>query len=290
MFVPFALPGETVRARVFRNHKNYSDADLVEVLTASPHRVEPSCPLFGTCGGCQYQNLDYPEQLAWKRQQVSELLVHLAGVEGLEVAPVVPSPQVYGYRSKITPHYDRPKGSQVPALGFLRNGTRHTVIDVPQCPIASPAINAALPAVRRETLAAARGRKKGATLLLRESAGGAVLTDPGEITTETVGDVTFSFLAGDFFQNNPSALAGFTGYIARAAAATGNRFLLDAYCGSGPFALSAAKMFEQVAGVEISESSADWAAAERSPERDHQRDIPRGDGRGDFRSVTVPGR
>jgi 23S rRNA (uracil1939-C5)-methyltransferase/tRNA (uracil-5-)-methyltransferase len=59
VFVPFTLPGEKVRARVYRNDKNCSHSDLVEVLVASPDRVEPLCPLFGTCGGCQYQHLDF---------------------------------------------------------------------------------------------------------------------------------------------------------------------------------------------------------------------------------------
>jgi len=63
VMVPFTLPGELVRARVFRNHKNFSEADLIEVLTPSPHRVAPECPLFGRCGGCQYQHLAYQEQL-----------------------------------------------------------------------------------------------------------------------------------------------------------------------------------------------------------------------------------
>ena len=76
--VPFTLPGERVRARVFRNHKNFSEADLVEVLTPSPHRVTPRCPIFGRCGGCQYQHLAYAEQLAWKQRQVAELLQHMA--------------------------------------------------------------------------------------------------------------------------------------------------------------------------------------------------------------------
>lgn len=57
VMVPFTLPGEKVRARVYRNHKNYSEADLIEILQASPHRIDPQCPLFGTCGGCQYQHL-----------------------------------------------------------------------------------------------------------------------------------------------------------------------------------------------------------------------------------------
>ena len=102
VMVPFTLPGERVRARVFRNQKNFSEADLVSVLTPSPNRVAPACPLFARCGGCQYQHLAYGEQLAWKRRQVAELLQHMAGIADFPVAPVVPSPRQLGYRSKIT--------------------------------------------------------------------------------------------------------------------------------------------------------------------------------------------
>jgi 23S rRNA (uracil1939-C5)-methyltransferase/tRNA (uracil-5-)-methyltransferase len=104
VMVPFTLPGEKVRVRIYRNHKNFSEADLLEVLTPSPHRVDPQCPLFGRCGGCQYQHLAYAEQLKWKRQQVEELLKYMANVE-FPVAPVIPSPREFGYRSKLTPHF-----------------------------------------------------------------------------------------------------------------------------------------------------------------------------------------
>ena len=97
VMVPFTLPGERVRARVFRNHKNFSEADLVEVLTPSPHRVQAPCPLFSKCGGCQYQHLTYTEQLRWKQQQVAELLQHMAGIT-FAVNPVVGCPRELGYR------------------------------------------------------------------------------------------------------------------------------------------------------------------------------------------------
>lgn len=260
VMVPFALPGEKVRARVYRNHKNYSEADLAAVLAPSPHRVVPPCPLFGQCGGCQYQELAYAEQLVWKRQQVEELLRHMAGLE-FTVEPVVPSPREYGYRSKITPHFQAPRDPF--PIGFLRQGTRHELIDVPQCPIATPAINARLTEVRAEVLAraAAGGYERGATLLLRE-AGGTVTTDFEAEITEVVEldpPLRLRFLARDFFQNNPFILPAFVRHVRDEAAAPGARFLVDAYCGSGLFALAAASRFERVAGVEISETSVAFA-------------------------------
>ncbi|MBL9199075.1 MAG: class I SAM-dependent RNA methyltransferase, partial [Opitutaceae bacterium] len=100
--------------------------------------------------------------------------------------------------------------------------------------------------------------ERSATLLLRE-ASGVVTTDYDAIITETVGDLKLRFLARDFFQNNPFILPAFTRYVREQAAASGAQFLVDAYCGSGLFALSAASAFEQVAGVEISESSVKFA-------------------------------
>ena len=300
VMVPFTLPGERVRARVFRNHKNYSEADLVTVLRASPERVDPRCPLFGRCGGCQYQHLGYAGQLEWKRRQVAELLRHMAGIE-FPVEPVIASPRDYHYRSKITPHFRAPPGArrlesgvrslelaeelQIPAagttraghsrlqtpdsrrhsaaapplpIGFLRQGTRFDIVDVPHCPIATEAINMKLGAVREAVHAKQASYTRGATLLLRE-AGGVVTTDHDAVITETVGDLKLHFLARDFFQNNPFILPAFTRYVREQAAASGTRYLVDAYCGSGLFALTAAGAFQQVHGIEISESSVRFA-------------------------------
>jgi 23S rRNA (uracil1939-C5)-methyltransferase/tRNA (uracil-5-)-methyltransferase len=262
VMVPFTLPGERVRARVFRNHKNFSEADLVAVLRPSPDRVDPTCPLFGKCGGCQYQHLNYAGQLEWKRRQVAELLQHMAGVE-FPVALVIASPREYGYRSKITPHFNPPRAGEPMPIGFLRQGTRFDIVDVPRCPIATEAINLRLGAVREAVHARRDSYTRGATLLLRE-ASGAVTTDYDAVITETIAregaaPLQLHFLARDFFQNNPFILPAFTRYVRDQAAGTGARFLVDAYCGSGLFALSAAGAFERVAGVEISESSVRFA-------------------------------
>ena len=274
VMVPFTLPGERVRARVYRNHRNYSEADLAEVLVPSPNRVSPPCPLFGSCGGCQYQHLAYPAQLAWKRRQVAELLEHMAGVSH-PVNPVVPSPRPYGYRSKITPHFNVSKaGTGPPAIGFLRQGTRAAIVDVPRCEIATEAINERLASVRKDVLSklASGALKRGATVLLRD-AGGSIATDFGAAIFEEIPlpafppgpgsapprPIRLRFLARDFFQNNPFILPAFVDHVRRAAAGTGARFLVDAYCGSGLFALAAASAFERVAGVEISETSVGFA-------------------------------
>lgn len=247
--VPFCWPGEKVKVRIFRNHNNYSQADLVEVLTPSNDRIEPVCKLHGICGGCQYQGARYEAQLLWKHQQVENSLVRLGKVT-VPVNPVIPSPKPFGYRSKLTPHYQGGRRGEDLSIGFLRNGSRRALVDVTHCPIATDAINQALP-MAREELKNAPKKKKGGTLLLREVIEG-VVTNPKQLVSEKVGDLIFHFKAGEFFQNNPFLLPKLVEYVVTQANSSENKLLVDAYCGGGLFGLSAASHFQQVMGIEVS--------------------------------------
>lgn len=221
--------------------------------------IAPRCALFGTCGGCQLQHVPYDEQLAWKTGEVRRLLVEALGVEAApEALPCIGSPREYGYRSKITPHFPRPRAGNVPPIGFLKVGMPRRTIDVPTCPLATDAVNARLTALRSEVASRVGEYRRGATLLLRDAASG-VTTDFREVITEEVGDLRLQFTAGDFFQNNPFLLPRLAAHIAAEARTGGARFLVDAYCGSGLLALSAAPGFERVVGVEVSASSVRWA-------------------------------
>jgi tRNA/tmRNA/rRNA uracil-C5-methylase (TrmA/RlmC/RlmD family) len=215
--------------------------------------VAPVCPLFGSCGGCQYQHLAYDDQLALKTEEIRRLFAGLP----TDVAPCVPSPAVYGYRSKLTPHFARPRPDREPAIGFLRAGVRRT-LDVATCPIATPAVNARLIELRAEVRARWSTYRRGATLLVREASSG-VTVDPRDVITEQVGDLSLRFLAGDFFQNNPFLLPRLVAHVAQEATTGGARFLVDAYCGSGLLGLAAAPRFERVLGVEVSPSAVAWA-------------------------------
>jgi tRNA/tmRNA/rRNA uracil-C5-methylase (TrmA/RlmC/RlmD family) len=219
-----------------------------------PPTATPACPLFGRCGGCQYQNLAYDDQLVRKTEEIRALFPEVA------VAPCVPSPRPYGYRSKLTPHFQRPRPDRPLAIGFLEVGLPRRTIDVPACPIATPAVNARLAELRTEVHARRESYRRGATLLVREAASG-VTVDPRDVITEEVGELSLQFLAGDFFQNNPFLLPRLIEYVATEAKTGGARFLVDAYCGSGLLGLAAAPGFERVLGVEVSASSVQWARA-----------------------------
>lgn len=220
-----------------------------------PAAATPACALFGQCGGCQLQDLPYDDQLALKTREVAALFD-----PGVNVRPCIGSPAPYGYRSKLTPHFPRPRPDRETAIGFLRAGPGRRTLDVPSCPIATPAVNARLATLREEVRSRWSSYRRGATLLVREAASG-VTVDPRAVITEQVGDLRLEFTAGDFFQNNPFLLPALVDQVSAQAAAHGARFLVDAYCGSGLLGLAAAPRFEAVLGVEVSESAIRWARA-----------------------------
>ncbi len=253
VFVPYALPGERVRVRIWRNKRSYSDSDLMEVLEPSPDRVEPLCPLFGNCGGCQYQHYAYTAQLEWKRVQIRQLLRKMAGLEH----PVNPclgnAAHTYHYRSKITPHFrQKPTLPGIP-IGFQKADSR-AIVDVQECPIANPAINVALASIRPRLRSGEMPYKRGGTLLLRDSEAG-VVHNMRAAVTEKVHGFRFQFVAGEFFQNNPHVLPMMVDYALERAAGPEIDYLVDAYCGVGVFGICGHRLFKEVRGIEVNEQA-----------------------------------
>ena len=82
VYVFGGIPGETVVAEVIRERRGYFAAEVVEVLKPSPHRVEPPCPYFGACTGCQFQHISYERQLEMKREAVVDALVRIGELDG----------------------------------------------------------------------------------------------------------------------------------------------------------------------------------------------------------------
>ncbi|HVZ74824.1 MAG TPA: TRAM domain-containing protein [Polyangia bacterium] len=134
-FVPLAAPGERVRARVVRAKDRVAWAELVAIERPGSARIEPACPLFGACGGCQWQHVSLDAQRAAKKAIVERAL-------GSEVGAVVDASPAFGYRDRAKLAVGR--GG---TLGF-RGRRSHDVVDVPACPLLGPELTRALPALR----------------------------------------------------------------------------------------------------------------------------------------------
>ena len=134
LFVDGALPGEVVEARVVETKRSFGRAQTLSYRTLSPHRVTPSCPLFGKCGGCQIMHLDYAEQLVIKRQRVVDALERIGKLTGIEVLPCRGSPLPLGYRNKIQlPVISSPTGVKLGLYAY----NSHDLVEIEKCPIHS---------------------------------------------------------------------------------------------------------------------------------------------------------
>jgi len=133
VFVDGAVaPGETVRAVVRKRKSNFAEAQLLEIVRPSSARVEPPCPLFGTCGGCSWQHLALETQLDAKQRIVRESLEHVGGLKNVEVRPIVPSPESFRYRNKMDFTFGRGENGQA-VIGFHEPGDWMRVLEVPRC-------------------------------------------------------------------------------------------------------------------------------------------------------------
>ncbi|KAK1826309.1 S-adenosyl-L-methionine-dependent methyltransferase [Podospora conica] len=256
--VPFSVPGDTVRVKVYRHlrKEGYTVADFISVVTPSPLRDDSriQCQYFTKCAGCQFQMLDYAEQLRLKRDIVVKAYRNFSQLPPELVPSVLDtmgSPLQYGYRTKLTPHFDGPPGSRgrsrgpkkplasCPPIGFTPKTTSR-VLDIEDCPIATDAVRAGLRSERARMETEYPAYTKGATILLRESTQRVpnpppadfvpppsaiavpsadhtdyktCITDNNATSTEYVDNLVFTNPAGAFFQNNNSILSPFSAYI-----------------------------------------------------------------------------
>lgn len=145
VFVSDALPGELVRVKVSEVKKSYAVGRLFRVLEASHDRVEPQCPIYRECGGCQLQHISYEGQLKVKRQQVQDAMERIGHQRDIDVLPVLGAENPWNYRNKAAFPIGREKGKVV--VGCFAQGT-HRIIDASDCLIQAELNNKAINAVR----------------------------------------------------------------------------------------------------------------------------------------------
>ena len=267
VFVPFTLPGERVLASGGGERR-----ELVEVQSASADRVTPPCPHFGVCGGCALQHWAHAPYLAWKVERLAATLARQQ-IETEILAPFAAEP---GTRRRVALHARR--GSREAArLGFKARRSWE-LVDIAACPISDPAIQAALPALKRLAAPLLEHPKSAPTLHVtltstgldieisgveRKSgglsadarvqvaeraaaAGFARVTLEGEAAymarqpRVTLGQASVNLPAGAFLQATPQAQAAMTAFVAGAAA--GASRIADLYCGVGTFTFALAEI------------------------------------------------
>jgi tRNA/tmRNA/rRNA uracil-C5-methylase (TrmA/RlmC/RlmD family) len=220
VFVPFTIDGERVEAEVVEHKKSFDRAEIRRVIVGSAWRVNPSCPYFGHCGGCDYQHIAYDHQLELKRRQVVQLLERIGRISDVKVPPTIASAGSYSFRNRITVH------AQEGRIGFFEKNSRE-VVDVDRCAIAIPAVNEALNDLR------ATGLADGKHKTLRGTGVPRTFTQTNDFIASTLLDFVGSQIIGEV--------------------------LVDAYCGSGFFGKRLAGRLKMVIGIDWNEPAVEAA-------------------------------
>jgi 23S rRNA (uracil1939-C5)-methyltransferase len=245
IFVSLAVPGDRLRLRVERQQGNVLFAAIEEILVASPDRIEPPCPYFGRCGGCDFQQLTYEKQLAAKAEIIRDCLHRIARLTDVPEIVVTSSPRDWRYRMRATWQIDQ----QEKTIGYYERGSRH-VCDVADCAVLVPELEQTLERVRATDFEKFPPELKHLDVVAGDNG---VSVAPGFAefaTTELelkIGDEIYNYSAEAFFQVNPGLLAPLIEFALRDFS---GETAVDLYCGVGLFTLPLARRFEGVTGVE----------------------------------------
>ena len=254
VFVSLAAPGDRVRVRVDRRQGDVLFASIEEIITPSPVRVEPPCPYFGRCGGCDFQQLPYEVQLATKAEMIRDCLHRIARLENIPDFVVTGSPNNWRYRMRATWQIDREERT----IGYYERGSRR-VCDVVDCAVLLPELQEKLEQVRAtEWNRFPRGLKH-LDVVAGEN-GVSFAPAFAEFDTRelmlTIGGEVYNYNAEAFFQINPSLLGPLIDFALGDAS---GETVLDLYCGVGLFTLPLSRRFKKVIGVEANPAAARFA-------------------------------
>jgi 23S rRNA (uracil1939-C5)-methyltransferase len=268
VMVALAAPGDRLRVQIDRVKGNVSFASIEEILTPSPLRVEPPCPYFGRCGGCDFQQMHYQAQLEAKAEIIKDCLRRLARIEDIPDFQITAAPNPWHYRSRAQWQYD----SIRQALGYFESGSRH-VCDVAACAVLAPELENTLESLRarmtegllpdsaRDFRAVVGGEGVSIAPSIRSPTvreGSDSIKDSEEIRdiSRTIHGETYRLNAESFFQANDGLLPQL---IDTAIGEASGETALDLYCGVGLFTLPLARRFKHVIGVESDPAAASFA-------------------------------
>ena len=255
VFVSLAAPGDLVRVRIDRVRGKVAFASVIAVIKPSPFRVEPPCPYFGRCGGCDFQQLDYQAQLRAKVDIVRDCLHRITAISVPTEIAIHPSPNPWQYRSRANWQFD----PQTRELGYFEAGS-HRVCDVEFCAVLAPDLQNSLEGLRAQIRNDAFPESvKNVEIVAGEdgvSLSPALAGFETKIVSRRVEGENYSFSAESFFQVNHELLAAI---IHEATSGARGGAALDLYCGVGLFTVPLARTFQQVIGVESNPTAARFA-------------------------------
>lgn len=253
VFVPFTIEGDLCDIKITAIKKNYLKGHLEKLLKPSHARTKPLCPYYQTCGGCQYQHVNYSHQTAIKQRQVRETFERIGKIKTPDIRKIIPSPQIYHYRGKADFQIQTSKGS-APAIGFIDTSNR-LLIPIERCEIVDESINATLSDLRQNLEAHKTGWREDRHTIWSDPNGKFASANPSDLRKpkyieRSVKGKHFQVPYNGFFQTNTALVDKLVDTVEDMCSLVGNETVLDAYCGSGLFAIFLATKAKQVLGID----------------------------------------
>jgi len=278
VMVALAAPGDRLRVRVERAKGTVAFASIEAIIEPSPYRVQPPCPYFGRCGGCDFQQMNYEAQLAAKKEIIRDCLHRIAKIDAPDFQ-IVAAPNQWHYRSRAQWQFD----AERKRLGYFESGSRR-VCDVAECAVLVPELQWVLEDLRAsmadellagdaqyfraiagdETAVAAAGfeRSHRTSSQHRHDLEDSVSSIEEEIeeeigeVTRTIAGETYHLGAESFFQTNVELLPQL---IEEAIGEQHGDSAIELYCGVGLFTVHLARRLRDVIGVEDDADAAEFA-------------------------------
>ncbi|MCZ6783419.1 MAG: class I SAM-dependent RNA methyltransferase [Proteobacteria bacterium] len=240
VFVPFTAPGDRARVRIVEDHPRFARAELDKLVEPGPGRCDPACPVFGTCGGCSWQHVGYPEQLAAKAAILRDALRRIGHFDVPDEIRITPSPMPYRYRTRTRVHVE---GERV---GYRRRRSRE-ICSIAGCPVLVETLDLALAALAGdaetpphdvELALGDDGRARATALPVRR----------GAPAFHRVGAFRLRVSPGVFHQSNAALVDVLADAVCSAAEPAGR--VLELFAGAGALTLPLAARFPEVTAVE----------------------------------------
>lgn len=243
IMVKNTLPTERVRVRIKKNKKDFCFGKVLKYLETSPLRVKPLCPLFGSCGGCQFQMLDYPQQLLVKQEIIQESILRI-GKQNIPVNPIVGSSKPFYYRNKGSFQVFN-QGD----IGFCKPGTTFP-FKVEKCFLMEEAINDKIHFFQSNKASIEKMKSLNIRSNDKEETINSSIKKDSFI--EVVENLSFIVDIDTFFQVNRSIVPLWLKYIKKLILEkTSQKGLLDLFCGIGFIAQYLASDFKKIIGIEV---------------------------------------
>ena len=261
IFIKNALPKELVEVKIIKDKKNYQEGIVTNYIKKSDKRINPKCPYYEQCGGCNLMHLNYQDQIKYKQEKI-ENIIHKYVDKFIKVNKIIPSENIYNYRNKVTFHVNN-------KIGLYEDNTNN-IIEIKKCLLADNKINKILKELKtlklnkdeitvrssyNDSLIYYKNKDNLININCNNIINNNTIIKGNNYIIEKLNDFKFIISPTSFFQVNTQQTIILYDLIKKLAKPNKNDILLDLYCGTGTIGLYLSKESKEILGIELNKEA-----------------------------------